>query len=334
MSRVTVNAHRSAPVAARTSLIAPAPRWVASLLLCGLAACAGQRVAPVSQAPVPIDPAQRLLASDGGQALTFAQLADRVTPGSVVFFGEQHDDDESHRAELALLTAIGNRHQRVVLSLEMFERDVQALVTAYMAGTLSEDNFRAQSRPWPNYAADYRPLVELAKTKGWPVVAANVPRRLASVVSRKGLAAIDSLPAADRALVAADLRCPKDTYYEKFVAVMGGVHGDPSGSAPAAAGARPMVDLFYESQCVKDETMAESIVQARTTAGSNAVVVHFNGAFHSDFGLGTVSRVARRAGGAPLVVISAVPTPEPSKAKLAEVAARGQYILFARRLKP
>jgi uncharacterized iron-regulated protein len=282
---------------------------------------------------VPANAAQRLVVSATGQTISYAQLAERVAPGDVVFFGEQHDDDESHRAELALLTAIGDRHARVVLSLEMFERDVQANLDAYLAGTSTEEAFRAQSRPWPNYAADYRPLVELAKAKGWPVVAANVPRRLASVVSRKGLSAVDSLSATDRGWVAGTLQCPKDTYYDKFVAVMGGMHAG-TGSAPAATGARPMVDLFYESQCVKDETMAESIVQARARAPRGAVVVHVNGAFHSDFGLGTVSRVAWRAGDAGMIVVSAVPTPDPAKAKAAEFADRGQYIILARRLKP
>ncbi len=284
---------------------------------------------------MPAHAAQRVVSSATGQTVSYAQLAERIAPGAVVFFGEQHDDDESHRAELALLSAIGERQTPVVLSLEMFERDVQSQLDAYLAGSLTEEAFRSQSRPWPNYAADYRPLVELAKAKGWPVVAANVPRRLASIVSRRGLTAVDSMPAADRVFVAAELQCPKDTYYNNFVAVMGGVHGGPgTGSTPASPAARPMVDLFYESQCVKDETMAESIVQARSRAGRGAVVVHVTGAFHSDFGLGTVSRVARRLPEVTTVVVSAVPIPDPSKAKVSEYVDRGQYIILARRLKP
>ncbi len=311
-------------------------RLALAAMMCGLTACVSSgAAATASSVPGPANPAQRVVASATGQTISYAQLAERVAPGDVVFFGEQHDDDESHRAELALLEAIGERHAKVVLSLEMFERDVQPLVDAYLAGSLTEEAFRAQSRPWPNYAADYRPLVELAKAKGWPVVAANVPRRLASVISRKGLIAADSLSATDRAFVARDLQCPKDTYYDKFVAVMGGMHGGAGGAGTApTTGARPMADLFYESQCVKDETMAESIVQARTRAGRTAVVVHFTGAFHSDFGLGTVSRVARRAGDAKTIVVSAVPTPDPSKAKAAEFLDRGQFIILARRIKP
>ena len=42
----------------------------------------------------------------------------------------------------------------------------------------------------------------MPRANGWPVVGGNVPRRLASVVARRGLAAIDSLPEGDRAFVA------------------------------------------------------------------------------------------------------------------------------------
>ncbi|MCC7051819.1 MAG: ChaN family lipoprotein [Gemmatimonadaceae bacterium] len=310
---------------------------VAPLLAAVLAftGCTGTRAggAATNIAPVPAGAgaaAPRVVEAGGGQTIPFSRLADEVSRADVVFFGEQHDDEETHRAELALLTAIGERRRAVVLSLEMFERDVQSLVDAYLAGTLSEADFRAQSRPWPNYGADYRPLVELAKARGWPVVASNVPRRLASTVSRRGLPAVDSLPAADRGLVARDLACPKDKYYANFVEVMGAGHGGP----PPAAGARPMADLFYESQCVKDETMAEAIATAFTKAGGTAIVVHFNGAFHSDFGLGTAARVRRRLPSVRTVVVSAVPVPAPATANAAEYLDRGQFIILPQRIKP
>ena len=256
-----------------------------ALLLTG---CAGAR-GSVAPAPVP-NASQRVVDAGNGRTISFAAMADAAAKADVVFFGEQHDDDETHRAELALLAAIGQRRTKVVLSLEMFERDVQAVVSSYLGGALSDSAFRAQSRPWPNYAADYRPLVELAKARGWPVVASNIPRRLASAVSRRGLVAVDSMTASDRAYVARDLLCPKDDkYYTNFLAVMGAGHGGAAGTD-----ARSTMDRFYEAQCAKDETMAESIVEARAAAGSGAIVVHFNGAFHSDFGLGTASRVRRR----------------------------------------
>ena len=44
---------------------------------------------------------------------------------------------------------------------------------------------------------DYRPLVELARERGWLVVAANVPRRYASMVAAEGWTA-RVVPTAER----------------------------------------------------------------------------------------------------------------------------------------
>lgn len=51
--------------------------------------------------------------------------------------------------------------------------------------------------------------------------------------------------------------------------------------------------------------MAESIVKAKLAAPRNGIVVHFDGAFHSDYAQGIVVRVRWRK----VVVISAVRSP-------------------------
>ena len=299
-----------------------------------ITACSGARTAPYT-APVPATTSARIVSGVTGKDVTFEKMIDDASRADVVFFGETHDDEETHRAEFAVLTAIAERRGKVVLSLEMFERDVQPVLDAYLAGHIDETAFRERARPWPNYASDYRPLVELAKAKGWPVIAANIPRPLASMVSRGGLASVDTLTAGRRAFVATDLQCPKDKYYENFVEVMGGGHDTGSQSTTAAPSAmQGMTDLFYQAQCVKDETMAESIVAARAKAGTGSLVVHYTGSFHSDYALGTVSRVARRAPDAKLVVLSGIPMPAPELAAIAELQARGQYLVIVKRLAP
>src|SRR5690606_13422441 len=75
-------------------------------------------------------------ASDAESSLQ--DILARTRQSDVVFFGEMHDDAEGHRAEALLLEAIGGLGRPVVLSLEMFERDVQALLDDYLAGRVSE----------------------------------------------------------------------------------------------------------------------------------------------------------------------------------------------------
>ena len=66
-----------------------------------------------------------------------------------------------------------------------------------------------------------------------------------------------------------------------------------------------MTDRFYEAQCVKDEAMGEAIADAFTRAPKGTVVFQVDGAFHSDFGLGTAERARRRLPKASSVVITA-----------------------------
>ena len=241
-----------------------------------------------------------------GKAFTdFERMAADLARTDVVLIGEQHDDANTHRLELAVLESLARRSVSVALSLEMFERDVQPSIDAHLSGGAAEADFLANARPWPRYATDYRPLVEFAKRRRWPVVAANLPRRIAADVAKSGRSAIESRPAEDRQLAASDLQCPHDAYFDRFAEQM----GEHPSDAPAARDGS--IERYYLAQCVKDETMAESIATAfARQEGRRGVVVHINGAFHSDFGDGTAERVRRRLQGRRVTILSIVPVDE------------------------
>lgn len=254
-----------------------------------------------------------------------AMVAD-LARADVVFVGEQHDDPGTHRLEIAILEGLARRRSNVVVALEMFERDVQQQVDDYLAGKISEQDFLKNSRPWPRYATDYKPLIELAKAKGWRVIAGNVPRRYAAQVNKGGLSAADKLPAAERGFLAKEFSCPSDDYFKRFTEVMGGHPGDNTPKMDAA-----MVERMYQAQCVKDETMAESIANA-AQANPQALVIHYNGAFHSDFRLGTASRTKQRLPKANIKVVSAMPVENLDSINAEKEKKRGDYLLFTLKL--
>jgi uncharacterized iron-regulated protein len=209
----------------------------------------------------------------------------------------------------------------------MFERDVQPSVDSYLAGHTSEAEFLGASRPWPRYATDYRSLVELAKRASWPVVAANVPRRFASIIAKAGLPGVDQLLATDRALVARDLQCPLDAYFDRFAATMGAHPGSATGAQSPEQ--RATLEKYYASQCVKDETMAEAIAAASERQVAKGPVVHFTGAFHSDFGTGTAERVRRRLPGSRVAVLSMLPRESLDDiTPAAEDLKRAEYLIY------
>ncbi len=258
---------------------------------------------------------------------TFSDLESLALAASkvdVVFLGEQHDDPGTHALQRAILESVSRRRSDVMLSLEMFERDVQLSMDAWVRDVISEDSMLAVSRPWPRYDTDYRPLVEYARVKGWPIVAANVPRPIAAAVARGGL---DTLASFDRRLYAREISCPDDRYRTNFFGAMG---GHPSGADSVEAMRR--MERYYFSQCVKDETMAESIVIARNATGGSRLVVHVNGLFHSDYGDGTAERVRRRLPDARTMVVTAIPVADLDDLEPAKDRERADWIIYT--LKP
>ena len=292
------------------------------------------QAAPAAPTADPDYVPQRVYDTRRGAFTDFESMVADLARADVVFVGEQHDDPGTHRLEQALLSGLRRRKIAATVSLEMFERDVQGVIDRYLSGVIAEPQFLEQSRPWPRYAADYRPLIELAKGEGWAVIAANVPRRFASVVAKSGESAIQELPSPDRPLVASELQCPRDAYFDRFTQAMSG-HASGDGKQTAAtaepsAEQRASTDRYYWSQCLKDETMAESIARAVVDrAGKGGPVVHFTGAFHSDFGAGTAERTRRRLTGKRVALVSMLPVGDlDSVAPAGDDLKRADFLVF------
>ena len=229
-----------------------------------------------------------LLGACAVQTVPYGELIEPLARYDVVFLGEQHDSSTGHALQRRVLEQLHAQRPDIVLAMEMFERDVQPTLDDYLAGRIDEAAFLAASRPWPNYASDYRPLVEFAKAHELPVIAANAPRDRAHRVVSEGLEAV-----AGTEFVAAEASAPRDAYWTKFTAEMGS-HGGVSETTMAG---------FYAAQCLKDDTMAESIVRCFAD-GARPLVVHVAGSFHVEGHLGTAARVRWRRPDLRLAVVS------------------------------
>jgi uncharacterized iron-regulated protein len=171
-----------------------------------------------------------------------------MADAEVVLVGETHTDPVGHWIEAWLfqeaLAVAGvlaaeevapgtDRTRPVALSLEMFERDVQGIVDEYLDDLITEAQFKASARPWEHYDADYRPMVELAKASGIPVLAANAPRRYVNRVSRLGPDALDAL--SDRAkesLPPLPFPAPTQAYRDEWNTLMANMVMEPQCPVP------------------------------------------------------------------------------------------------------
>ena len=83
----------------------------------------------------------RVFDAPRGTFTDFETMAADLAAADVVFIGEQHDDVNTHRLELAVLEALARRKRSVVVSLEMFERDVQEPLDHFQMGHMDEAEF-------------------------------------------------------------------------------------------------------------------------------------------------------------------------------------------------
>jgi len=208
-----------------------------------------------------------------GKILDLEDFFNVLMDYKVIFIGEEHESPIAHKAELTILTELAERDSSLVLALEMFERDVQDTLNTYLKGKIPEDEFLERTRPWPNYHEDYRPLIELAKKKGIPVIAANLPRRAAAAVAMANKISPEVL-GSDNAYIPDTFYLDSKEYYKRFLATME--------TMPNRA---PMkmrkTEALFKAQVLKDAVMAGSL-----NAFLDRRILFCCGHFHSDYHLG------------------------------------------------
>lgn len=263
-----------------------------------------------------LDAGVRVQRGDGSPA-TLQAVAEATDFADVLYLGEEHGNPSGHRVEAEVLALAHRRVKELArvpdprapfgahragarplaLSLEMFERDVQGVLDEYLADTIREKDLLSDARPWPNYASDYRPLIEYAKAHGLPVIAANAPKRYVNRVGRLGDAGLAGLSAPALGWLAPrPLPSAGAAYKAKFEAAMGdmGQHGGPG---------------LLAAQVLRDATMAHAI-DAYLGAHAGALVVHVNGKFHSEGHLGVPEQLRRYRPAVRQVVVTMTARPD------------------------
>ena len=199
-----------------------------------------------------------------GKITTYKRLLKASAKADIVLFGEYHNNPIAHWLQLELIKDLEPKRS-LILGAEMFERDNQKELNSYLQGTINQKALDSLARLWNNYKTDYKPLVDFALNKKIPFIATNIPRKYASLVYKKGLQVLDTLPINEKQWIVS-LPMKYDgtlSQYQKMRKMM--AH---------------MGENLPIAQAIKDATMAETILRDRK---EGSLFVHFNGSYHSDF---------------------------------------------------
>ena len=196
--------------------------------------------------------------------ICYEKLLKTVANAEVILFGEYHNNAIAHWLQLELTKDLAVK-KKLVLGAEMIEADNQKQLDQYLKDEISQKQLDSTARLWNNYKTDYKPLVDFAKEKKIDFIATNIPRRFASMVSKKGFESLDVLTPEEKKCIA-PLPILYDENLPGYVGMikMMGDHASPNMS---------------KAQAIKDATMAYFITK---NLKPDSIFIHYNGSYHSD----------------------------------------------------
>jgi uncharacterized iron-regulated protein len=283
----------------------------------------------------------RIYSVRSGREVSLNEIVRDMRNYDVLFFGEEHNDSVTHFLEHRMLELLYDQYGNdVVLSMEMFERDVQPVMDEYLQGFIREKHFMKDARVWGNYR-DYKPMVEFAKEKGLDVICANAAARYTNIAGRNGQKALAKLPYESKRFFAP---LPYDTaqgaYYKKLTALpehgpgtttdvpKGKAKGKKEKEAPKMDMAAMMGNFnLVMAQSLWDATMAYSIAHYRRNHRGKKIM-QVNGKFHSDEGFAVVSQLDKYSPGTRKLIISTSSDEHFPRIKWSQYQEMGDYIII------
>lgn len=229
-----------------------------------------------------------------GIPVEYSEMLKVLEMSDMVFFGELHNNPISHWLQIELTKDLYEKKKEdLVLAAEMFESDNQLILDEYLSGLITKGRYEAECRLWPNYKNDYQPLVEFAKENSLKFVASNVPRRYASLVSKKGFEGLNSVSAIGQSfLPPLPIEFDPEVPCYKNMLSMGG------GGMPAH-----VTENLPKAQALKDATMAFFTMKEFVTG---RLILHYNGSYHSMNHEGIIWYIDRMVPGLDIQVIHTV----------------------------
>lgn len=218
------------------------------------------------------------------ESLSTPAVIDRAAAARIVLLGEEHDRPEHHLWELQNIAALHGRRQQLVIGLEMFPRSAQRVLDEWVAGTLDEPHFLAESGWndfWRMSPELYLPILRFARLNHVRLLALNVSRALTAEVAENGWDQV--LPGRREGVSQPAAAAPAyekllaESYQQHFEKTHPPHHGDASG--------------FVAAQLLWDRAFAEALRTAAETQ-PDALVIGIMGSGHLEHRYGVPHQLA------------------------------------------
>ncbi len=278
-----------------------------------LAAAALAQSAPPADAPPlpPQPPATPCLKAgewrDGNsQMLSDAQALTSAAKARVVLLGEAHATPGIHAWQAATAATLARDGRPLVIAVEWLPRRVQRTLDRFVAGTIDEAQFLAESdwnALWRHDFAAYRAVFALARERNIPIRAINIDRAIVRATAREGIEA--GMAAAATAGTAIGRPEEPTAAYRARLEASFADHGKPGDPPPKPE----TIARFMAAQGMWDRAMAEGIA-AILAQRPEARVVGMMGIGHVEGGDGVAHQLAALGHRAVFAAIPGISDPE------------------------
>lgn len=219
-----------------------------------------------------------------GIIMNFTDVLKFFDSASIIYVGEIHAVDATHRAQLKVLQACyGKYGENLAIGMEMFTRQYQPFLDQWVAGEIDEKKFLEYTdwdKQWGFDYYLYKDILDFAREKKISVRALNAPKEVVKMVSEKGL---ESLTEEEKAqLPEIDTTGFFHRIYLQEV-IGGHMHGKEN------------LEKYNNVQCLWEEYMAQSIVDYLSSwEGKGKKILVFVGNGHIIYDFGIPAMVFRR----------------------------------------
>jgi uncharacterized iron-regulated protein len=223
------------------------------------------------------------VAVDSSTLKGLTDVIDSLANKTIVYVGETHDKFAHHQVQLQILQGLYQRHPKLAIGMEMFQKPFQKALDDYVAGQIDERTFLKRSEYFKRWDMDYnlyKPILDFARAHRLPVVALNLQRELVEKVARNG---VGSLTDDEKRWIPRQLDFTDGSYRARL---------EQAFQAHPNSGQKNF-DFFHQAQVLWDETMAESIDQFLKSNPDFRMGI-LAGSGHLEYGSGIPKRSFRR----------------------------------------
>ena len=227
-----------------------------------------------------------IISTQKAAAVSFEELLGDIETSRVIYVGEKHTSQESHKIQLEVIQALFQKFPNLAVGMEMFDHSYQDVLDQWSAGKLDQKEFLQKVHWYANWRFDfslYQDVMVFIKENRLRLVGLNVPNHIPPKIREGG---IDSLRDDEKKHLPGQINFSNKAHRDYIQNIFEKHKHHFRGQVK--------FENFYAAQSVWEDAMAEAV--ARNLNSGVMVVLAGNG--HIQFKYGIPIRAFKRTGAA------------------------------------